>query len=344
VGQEITLIKKQEQQITAINSKLRESLVSLEKQNHTLEIKRREIEESKIRLDGYTNELMKLTRMPSLQVGELSTSLQNILRISTITLRTSRLSLWQYHEVDNVIRCMQIYHHRTNTFESGLTLHYSDFPTYFDTILKEEIIVASDARENEATHEFKTNYLIPNAIFSMMDVPLVFDGKFYGVICCEQEDGLREWNAEDVTFAKSVADIIVLALSASKRKENEVMIVEQNKMIQIQNEGLRKFSEEIKIINQSLEARVQERTEALEKQNMQLSEYAFVNAHLLRGPLCRILGLVELLEFSKTGNDSKLVFEFLRQSTEELDGVVNKITSLLDEGLYFDRKEFEKRS
>ncbi len=340
VGHEVTLIKKQQQQINAMNMSLRDSLVSLEKQNYALQLKRKEIEQSKVRLVGYTHELMKLTRMPALQAGDFSISLEQILRISTLTLQTSRLSLWRYDETQKVIQCIKVYHQRSNAFDSGVTLHSSDFPIYFDTILKEEIIVADNAREFNATHEFKNNYLIPNAIFSMMDVPLVFDGKFYGIICCEQEDNLREWNAEDITFAKSVADIIVLALSASKRKENELMIVEQNKMIQIQNEGLMKFSEEIKSINKSLEARVRERTEALEKQNMHLSEYAFVNAHLLRGPLCRILGLVELLEFNKGGSDSKQVYEFLRKSTEELDGIVKKITSLLDTGLYFDRKEF----
>jgi light-regulated signal transduction histidine kinase (bacteriophytochrome) len=52
--------------------------------------------------------------------------------------------------------------------------------------------------------------------------------------------------------------------------------------------------EELTSLNQNLEAVVLQRTQILEEQNQKLKDYAFYNAHTLRGPFCRIKGLVHL--------------------------------------------------
>jgi signal transduction histidine kinase len=63
-----------------------------------------------------------------------------------------------------------------------------------------------------------------------------------------------------------------------------------------QNQELATRQEETRAINENLESLVQERTNANELKNIQLAEYAFINAHMLRAPLCRILGLISLME------------------------------------------------
>lgn len=64
----------------------------------------------------------------------------------------------------------------------------------------------------------------------------------------------------------------------------------------LQNQELALRQEETRAINDNLESMVDERTKESEKRNRELSEYAFINAHMLRGPLCRIIGLVNIME------------------------------------------------
>ena len=52
--------------------------------------------------------------------------------------------------------------------------------------------------------------------------------------------------------------------------------------------------------NAQLEAKVEERTRALLLRNEKLSEFAHMNAHILRGPLVRVMGMVKLVEESET--------------------------------------------
>ncbi len=65
--------------------------------------------------------------------------------------------------------------------------------------------------------------------------------------------------------------------------------------LHLQNQELALRQEETRAINDNLESIVEDRTKESEKRYEALSEYAFINAHLLRGPLCRVMGLVNLM-------------------------------------------------
>lgn len=120
-------------------------------------------------------------------------------------------------------------------------------------------------------------------------------------------------------------------------ERQNALLIDQRKEIENINEEIRKSNEEIRNINASLEGRVHERTKNLEEKNRQLAEYAYINAHLLRGPLCSILGLVHLLENNHEKDQHQLLFH-MKKSTFELHDVVNKITKAIEDGSHFDRK------
>ncbi len=88
---------------------------------------------------------------------------------------------------------------------------------------------------------------------------------------------------------------------------------------------------EITQLNESLEAIVNERTKELEEKNQRLSDYAYINAHLLRGPLTRIQSLTLLLDFDKNEKMSQEYLQILKEATDELDEVIFSINTTLRE-------------
>jgi len=120
-------------------------------------------------------------------------------------------------------------------------------------------------------------------------------------------------------------------------KQQNSLLVAQRREIEDINKEIQKSNREIKDINTNLEKRVRERTKNLEEKNMQLAEYAYINSHLLRGPLCSILGLVNLME-SSMNNDQDNIVMHMKKSSEELRTVVNKITRAIEQGSHFDRQ------
>jgi signal transduction histidine kinase len=109
--------------------------------------------------------------------------------------------------------------------------------------------------------------------------------------------------------------------------KREHILAKQNKSIILQNQEIESYNEGINYLNQQLELLVEERTNQLEKQNQQLLHYAFYNAHKVRAPLARILGLIQLLnmenQLSKEMN--KFYLQSINDNIKELERVVKNI-------------------
>jgi signal transduction histidine kinase len=106
---------------------------------------------------------------------------------------------------------------------------------------------------------------------------------------------------------------------------------EKNQEIFCQNEELQQQQETIIKINQVLEEKIKERTWHLEQKNEQLKKYTFLNAHKLRGPLARALGLVYVLKNNTLNEEEHLQWLLhLNQSLLELDKVVYDMNDMLE--------------
>jgi len=95
-----------------------------------------------------------------------------------------------------------------------------------------------------------------------------------------------------------------------------------------QNQELATRQEETRAINENLEAMVEERARDVEYKNKALAEYAFINAHMLRGPLCRIIGLISLMEREPDQYPSTQLAQ-LRSIAQEIDQRVKEINSVI---------------
>lgn len=96
-----------------------------------------------------------------------------------------------------------------------------------------------------------------------------------------------------------------------------------------QNDELQKQREEIKAINENLEGMIVEHTKGIEIKNKELSEYAFINAHLVRAPLSRIMGLATLME-SDPNTYSPQEIQRIKALANKMDSVVRKINEVLN--------------
>lgn len=66
---------------------------------------------------------------------------------------------------------------------------------------------------------------------------------------------------------------------------------------------------------------------AIEEQNKKLKNIAWLQSHKVRGPLTRIMSLVELLANSDADKETQILLEYLSKSAVELDEVIIDITN-----------------
>lgn len=142
-------------------------------------------------------------------------------------------------------------------------------------------------------------------------------------------------------YVLTVLTVSISAFSIIRYREGELVkdkraleakVVQRTLEIEQKSNEIRLQAEEIKGINENLESIVKERTYELERKNKALEEYAFINAHKLRAPLARILGLVHLMKKNDTSEDEKIYMEHLQLASRELDTVVGSITEAIERG------------
>ncbi len=66
--------------------------------------------------------------------------------------------------------------------------------------------------------------------------------------------------------------------------------------------------------------------EAVESQNKKLMDISWMQSHLIRAPLARIMGLVDLVRTAGDDEDKNEMLDYLSQSANELDLVIKSIT------------------
>jgi len=64
---------------------------------------------------------------------------------------------------------------------------------------------------------------------------------------------------------------------------------------------------------------------AIEEQNKRFKEIAWIQSHMVRAPLARILALVDLIRIDQADEDYNVILEYLTSSAKELDTVISNI-------------------
>jgi len=108
-------------------------------------------------------------------------------------------------------------------------------------------------------------------------------------------------------------------------------ISEKHEEILTQSEDLAKANKEIRRMNESLELEVTQRTKKIETQSRMLIEYAYSNAHNVRAPLARILGLSMLMANETSELRIKEYNDRMYESALELDVVIREMTVRLQD-------------
>jgi DNA-binding NarL/FixJ family response regulator len=74
-----------------------------------------------------------------------------------------------------------------------------------------------------------------------------------------------------------------------------------------------------------------EHINAVEEQNKKLREIAWIQSHIVRAPLARMMGLMDL--FKSAGDEKETIVDFLIESAHELDAIIQDITNKAHEKL-----------
>ncbi|MFW2372299.1 MAG: EAL domain-containing protein [Gammaproteobacteria bacterium] len=185
--------------------------ISTMKKNEFIELIRLE------RIERYQEALLDWSRTTYKTIDE---SFRKATEISAFTLGVKRVSIWLFNHNHTSLTCNDLYILSTG-HESRHTLERKDFPIYFNALDEGKIMMIPNARTDERCKEFTDIYLIPNNIYSMLDIPIMYQGEIIGVVCHEHTGEPRQWEPHEQEFASAISNTVSLSLEIEKRKQIE---------------------------------------------------------------------------------------------------------------------------
>ena len=191
------------------------------------------------KIKKYNNALAKLSTTSFAIFDSITPILKVIFENISIASGIQRISFWNYYP--DRIECQDLYDLETNTHSNHLVLFKKDLPIYFESIEREQMIIASDVSRHSETSELLKFYFKENNIISLLDYPVFINGKLYGIICFEATKTMRFWDNEDINFTRSVSEIISLGIETLKRKTVEDTLQKKSNVLT----AITKISEKI---------------------------------------------------------------------------------------------------
>ena len=171
------------------------------------------------KIEAYNNSTKKLSTTDFSNYDNLDTVIDYIIREAATVTKTNRVSFWKYHK--DLISCKNLFSIDNQNLNDKNILDKESYPIYFETLKSKAIINAPDVFNKLETSEFQKLYFTKNQIKSMLDVPIFLSGQLAGVVCFESTSEKRDWDNEDINYARTISDVISLAISSQMRLEAE---------------------------------------------------------------------------------------------------------------------------
>jgi PAS domain S-box-containing protein len=171
------------------------------------------------KIEAFNNSTKKLSTTDFSKYDNLDTVIDYIIKEAATVSKANRVSFWKYYK--DLISCQNLFSLDNQNLSDKNILDKESYPIYFETLKNKAIINAPDVFNKLETSEFQKLYFTKNHIKSMLDVPIFSNGQLAGVVCFESTEIKRDWDNEDINYARTISDVISLAISSQMRLETE---------------------------------------------------------------------------------------------------------------------------
>jgi signal transduction histidine kinase len=113
-------------------------------------------------------------------------------------------------------------------------------------------------------------------------------------------------------------------------KRLNVAINQQKDEIQIQSSYIHQLNKNLEAIVAEKTKDIQTTNQELIKQNNELLQFSYTVSHNLRGPVARLLGLTNIMQYAKSAEERNQMVDRIRQASRDLDATLKDVSKVID--------------
>ncbi|GAB3359538.1 putative bifunctional diguanylate cyclase/phosphodiesterase [Lysobacter tyrosinilyticus] len=176
----------------------------------------------------YTRALVELTRAVWHPDCTLLDAFSVICKTAADAMQVERVNIWRLLPDPLRLQCVHAYTRSTGEHAAAEALESLPMDgEYIDFLKVVRAIDVVDVRVDPSTASSRgalREYLHRHDIHSLLDAPVRLEGELVGVICHEQVGKMRAWTAEEIAFAGSMGDYVIMAVEIYRRHRAETRL------------------------------------------------------------------------------------------------------------------------
>lgn len=238
------------------------------------------------RLDQHSKYLLKLTRGADLTNNGIDNAFNIITNYAANGLSVSRASIWLFKNEKTSLSCVNLFDNNTGQKVDQLVINSEDYPEYFEAIKKNTPVITVDVINDNRTHKLYKKYLPNENIRSVLIMPIWLRGEIIGIISNENRDKIKNWEPDEESYIRSLADFVSLSIEADDRRKAQ---------------------------------------EAAEAATRAKSDFIANMSHEIRTPMNAVIGLTHLLTKTDLTKKQEDYIRKIDSSSKNLLGIINDI-------------------
>lgn len=196
--------------------------------------------ERKQEIEAQSRAFSKLASKTALWDPEDIESLEELTEIVSATMAVRRTGVWGYYHDEKTdektLKCEDSYDRETNGHTRGTVLNLDDYPRLLEDLIKGDEIVIADSAVDPRTSELHRVYLGPLGCTSLLVMPVMPGGRLAGAVWFKHEETIRTWKPEDISFARAIAGMLALRLTATAVQDDAAVPIKSGETAKILND------------------------------------------------------------------------------------------------------------
>ena len=196
-----------------------------------------ELQEKAVVVSYHYQVLNELAKDESIRQGNLSLSIQRLTEAIGKALKIERSSVWLIKEERINWTCLDLFLLSSNEHICEPSISSNSLSKNLGKLKTELAISVNDALNDVRTLELTDSYLIQLGITSILEIPLRQNNDIVGMLSLEHTGEPRTWTLLEQSFARSIGDLVALAIESYNRNLAEQQLKESEKRWQLVLEG-----------------------------------------------------------------------------------------------------------
>lgn len=222
VSQNVSIKRNDEGKIIGFSSITRD--ISINKLQEIEEHKKAE------RLNELNSVSNRISTLDFLTFESEQNFIEYILKETAKTLALDNACFWINQ--DSAFSQYSFFSKNQNYKASEKSLKNNEIQDFFSTIKNEPVLIDDSTNKNGFVKDFYNLYCLPNHINSIIIIPVYTSGNLRGFLSFEQEN-LKKWSLEEITFARTMGEITALASETFRRKKAEERLIYKNEILSV---------------------------------------------------------------------------------------------------------------